>query len=207
MPSDISAAYNWHVSLARRLFLPLGEISRLRFLAFRLLLVALKLALDWFVTTVVFQQAWNPREYVWSKSPASRLTGTADRQFYLYLALLAVAAPFAWTGVCLCTQRLRTAGLPLWLVAFFFVPIAKWILFCMCLLMAAPLILVEACCGCLFAHFLTYHVGAIAPSAARPRSSFCPCSSSPMPKRLREDRAHSLPKFASPRRPRSFGNT
>jgi hypothetical protein len=43
--------------------------------------------------------------------------------------MLAVAAPFAWVGVCLTTQRLRAIRAPIWLVVLFFVPFLKCILF------------------------------------------------------------------------------
>ena len=43
--------------------------------------------------------------------------------------MLTVAAPFAWVGVCLTTQRLRAIRAPIWLVVLFFVPLLKFVLF------------------------------------------------------------------------------
>jgi uncharacterized membrane protein YhaH (DUF805 family) len=124
-----SLGYKRRVQLARTLFLPVGKISRGKFLALAACLVGFKLALDWSITSEVFHQVWNPRVYVWSKSPVLRLSEARADELKLYCALLFVAAPFAWIGVCLCVQRLRAIGKPIWLVAFFFVPVAKWILF------------------------------------------------------------------------------
>ena len=115
------------MQLAQLLLNPLGKINRTQFLVTGLLLTALKLALDYIVTTVGFHQIWNPIEYIWSKSP---LMVFSERNAHTYFfTMLLIAVPFAWIGVCLCCKRLRSANAPIWLVLFFFVPIAKWFLF------------------------------------------------------------------------------
>lgn len=122
---------------------PSGRISRGPFLASGVLLGALKLTIDYFVTTAVFHGVWRPIEYVWSKSPLVALSEGGNLE--LYFTLLLIAAPFAWMGVCLCCKRLRSAGAPVWLVLFFFVPIAKWFLFA--ILAALPEREVESASG------------------------------------------------------------
>ncbi len=39
--------------------------------------------------------------------------------------MLAMSVPFAWVGLAITTRRFRTIGWPLWLVTFFFVPVAN----------------------------------------------------------------------------------
>ena len=106
---------------------PSGRVNRKQFVAAGVLLAAIKLTIDYFITTPVFHGAWRPSEYIWSKSPF--VTVTERRDLEQYFTLLLIAAPFAWIGVCLCCKRLRSAGAPVWLALFFFVPIAKWFLF------------------------------------------------------------------------------
>jgi uncharacterized membrane protein YhaH (DUF805 family) len=113
--------------LADLLLKPAGKVGRLQFVAAGVLLAAIKLALDYCITTFVFRGVWSPFEYLWSKSPVVALSDRGARPHYF--TLLLVAAPFAWMGVCLCAKRLRSAGAPVWLTLFFFVPIAKWFLF------------------------------------------------------------------------------
>jgi uncharacterized membrane protein YhaH (DUF805 family) len=115
------------VRLLDLLLNPSGRVHRKQFLAAGVVLAALKLTIDYFVTTAVFHGVWLPSEYVWSKSPL--VAFTERRNLELYFTLLLIAAPFAWMGVCLCCTRLRSAGAPVWLALFFFVPVAKWFLF------------------------------------------------------------------------------
>jgi uncharacterized membrane protein YhaH (DUF805 family) len=115
------------VRLLDLLLKPSGKVGRLQFVGAGVALAAIKLTLDYLLTTVVFHRAWQPWDYLWSQSPFAALSrGSALGQ---YCTLLLVAAPFAWMGVCLCCKRLRAAGAPIWLAVFFFVPIAKWFLF------------------------------------------------------------------------------
>jgi uncharacterized membrane protein YhaH (DUF805 family) len=118
---------NGAVRLFDLLLNPSGRVNRRQFLAAGVVLAAIKLTIDYFVTTAVFSGGWRPWEYVWAKSPLVALS--EGRNLEQYFTLLLIAAPFAWVGVCLCCKRLRSAGRPLWLALFFFVPIAKWFLF------------------------------------------------------------------------------
>lgn len=129
-----SAVRDHAVRLADLLLKPSGKVGRLQFVVAGVVLAAIKLALDYCITTFVFDGVWWPFEYLWSKSPVVALSEDAARPHYF--TLLLVAAPFAWMGVCLCAKRLRSAGAPVWLTLFFFVPIAKWFLFT--ILMSLP---------------------------------------------------------------------
>src|SRR5207247_5740659 len=41
------------------------------------------------------------------------------------LSMVGLALPFIWIGIAMTARRLRSAGLPLWLVVLFFIPIAN----------------------------------------------------------------------------------
>ena len=77
---------------------------------------------------------WNPLDY-WIPGEES-LRDLARADLPLYATLAAVAVPFVWAGVLLTLRRLRDAGLPVWLVALFFVPFINLLLFLV--LCAAP---------------------------------------------------------------------
>lgn len=106
-----------------------GAIGREAYLLWGMLLFALK---------------WNFDRFVFGWLPDGRLISFAD---YLQAGfpagdwltlevvresgwkMLLPALPFLWAGVVLTVQRLRSAGLPLWLAVFFVVPVLKWLLF------------------------------------------------------------------------------
>jgi uncharacterized membrane protein YhaH (DUF805 family) len=109
------------------LFSPVGRLDRRVFLVTTIILAAIKISADYVLARVIFHQPWSPTEYVWSRSLLFRLTDKHSIEFIF--TKLCLAAPFAWIGASLCAKRLRSAGAPVWLVVFFFVPIAKWFLF------------------------------------------------------------------------------
>ena len=113
--------------LSALLFNPLGRLDRSIFLLTAAILVAVKVSADYCLARFVFHQPWSPAEYIWSKSLFLRLN--EQRSLDFYFSRLCLAAPFAWVGASLCAKRLRSAGAPVWLVLFFFVPLAKWFLF------------------------------------------------------------------------------
>ena len=77
---------------------------------------------------------WDPIHYWLPGELPPRELSRADLP--LYATLAAVAVPFVWAGVLLTLRRLRDAGLPVWLVALFFVPFVNLLLFLV--LCAAP---------------------------------------------------------------------
>jgi len=77
---------------------------------------------------------WDPLDYWIPGDVPLRELSRADLPLYATLALVAV--PFLWAGVLLTLRRLRDAGLPVWLVALFFVPFVNLLLFLV--LCAAP---------------------------------------------------------------------
>ena len=69
---------------------------------------------------------WGPFNY-WI--PGDVLGNVSRADLPLYVSLAAFAVPFVWAGVQLTLRRLRDAGLPVWLVALFFVPFVNLLLF------------------------------------------------------------------------------
>ncbi len=106
---------------------PWGRLERSAFLWTAGILVVLKISADYCLARFIFHEPWSPAEYVWSKSLFLRLS--EQRSLDFYFTRLCLAAPFAWMGASLCAKRLRSAGAPVWLVFFFFVPLAKWFFF------------------------------------------------------------------------------
>ncbi len=89
----------------------------------------IKYSLDRVAAELLVHRAWKPWEYLSPVVTATNLLslGAADRRFLL--AMSAIALPFIWLGISVTMKRLRSAGLPLWLVALFFVPMASLVFF------------------------------------------------------------------------------
>src|SRR5207253_3285274 len=107
----------------RDLFRLTGKVSRERYLAAGLLLFAAKYALDYWLTAIMFHRPWSWFPYL---DPLREIHGmnamlAVDREYAL--SMLALALPFIWVGTAMTARRLRSAGLPLWPVVLFFIPI------------------------------------------------------------------------------------
>ena len=99
-----------------------GKISRERFALIGILLFLVKHNLDRLVAVFGFGKKWTLFSY-WiplGQWTALDQISPANKKFLVTMVLLAL--PFIWIGVTLTSKRLRSAGLPLWLVALFFVP-------------------------------------------------------------------------------------
>src|SRR5436190_1608039 len=104
----------------KALLLCQGTVDRTTYATVGLALIALKYGLDNLLASA-FDRSWGYADY-WS--PSSFAVGdlpTGDRWFFV--ALLALAVPFAIAGLSLTVRRLRHAGLALWLVVLFFAPV------------------------------------------------------------------------------------
>ncbi len=123
----------------KRFLLLTGTLSRVRYLAFGVLLFGLKFALDWTVAHL-FGRPWSPLYYLIWPDRESVLVfqlSDADRQFGLIM--LALALPFIWIGVTLTLKRLRDAHLPLAMVLLFFVPLVNLLIILgLCLVPSRP---------------------------------------------------------------------
>lgn len=104
-----------------------GAVDRGPYVIFGVTLFALKHNIDRIVSAAVFKQPWSlfnyliPGEAVVTDIPREKVT--------FYATLLALAIPFIYTGVVLTLRRLRSAGLPVALVALFFLPLVNLFFF------------------------------------------------------------------------------
>jgi hypothetical protein len=110
-----------------------GPLSRGRYAVLGVGLALVKVNLDRLLAGLNGRY-WDPVRYWIPGQEPLRDLSRADLP--LYATLAAVAVPFVWTGVLLTLRRLRDAGLPVWLVALFFVPFVNVLLFLV--LCAAP---------------------------------------------------------------------
>jgi len=90
---------------------------------------ALKHNLDRLLATIVFGRRWGIFNYWIPLDQIVQVSSLThkDARFLLTMAMFAV--PFVYVGVLLTVKRLRSAGLPLWLVVLFFAPFINLLFF------------------------------------------------------------------------------
>ena len=103
-----------------------GTAGRGRYALVGLIGFALKHNMDRILATAVFEREWGLFNYWISPVEFPALTD-ADARFLL--AMVAMSLPFIWVGVAMTLKRLRSAGLPAWGVAFFFLPFLNLLFF------------------------------------------------------------------------------
>jgi uncharacterized membrane protein YhaH (DUF805 family) len=120
-----------------------GTIDRVPYFALGVALSFIKMGLDYLVAVYLFGKDWSPLEYAVPSQVSGLLSMPPEDRFF-YRAMLLVALPFILCGVALTVRRLRSAGLPRWLVVFFFAPMPVNLIFylVMSLLPARPVELV-----------------------------------------------------------------
>src|SRR5215210_4205450 len=97
------------------------------YLLIGLCLFAVKFAIDSIISLLVLHRAWSPFNYL-NFGAAFGFPDTTSKLAFVW-TMLAVSIPFITTGILLTARRLRTAGLPTWLVVFFFVPLVNFLFF------------------------------------------------------------------------------
>jgi hypothetical protein len=105
-----------------------GTIDRGAYVAVGVVLFAIKHNLDRIVATVYFNHRWSIFNY-WIFDNHSALDTIPAGRAKFYFTMAALAIPFIYIGVVLTLKRLRAIGLPLWLVAFFFLPFLNLVFF------------------------------------------------------------------------------
>jgi hypothetical protein len=98
-----------------------GTIDRGPYIITGVVLFAIKHNLDRFVASAFFNHPWSIFNY-WMFEEHAHLDDIPAGRLKFYGTMVALAIPFIYIGVVLTLKRLRAIGLPLWLVAFFFVP-------------------------------------------------------------------------------------
>lgn len=106
-----------------------GTLDRGLYALIGLVGFAIKHNLDRAVATGVFHRDWGVFNYWMPLHKAIHVTSLApaDRTFLLWMLVLSL--PFIWIGIVLTMRRLRSAGLPPWLVVLFFAPYANLVFF------------------------------------------------------------------------------
>ena len=106
-----------------------GEADRKTYLLVGLIGFAVKHNLDRLVATVIFSRSWGPFNYWIPLDRAVRITALSRSDARFLAVMLAMSLPFVWLGVAMTLKRLRSAGLPLWLVLLFFAPFLNLLFF------------------------------------------------------------------------------
>ncbi len=105
-----------------------GTTSPRSYFTIGFLLTVVKQGLDRVLATRVFFRPWSPLSYALTGEIGGLFSLVRDDQIF-YATMLTLALPFLVIGLVLTTRRLRDAGWPLWLVAFFFAPMPINIVF------------------------------------------------------------------------------
>lgn len=110
MSSPLAMLYSWRGTIERGPYVLVGVV-----------LFAIKHNVDRFVASFFFNHHWSIFNY-WMFDEHRPLDNIPQGRLKFYATMVALAIPFIYIGVVLTLKRLRAIGLPLWLVAFFFVP-------------------------------------------------------------------------------------
>jgi uncharacterized membrane protein YhaH (DUF805 family) len=112
-----------------------GKTSRKTYALVGLIGFAIKHNLDRFIATQFFHSSTGQGFYgywfnYWAPlGKAARLDHLSDLELKFLATILLAAMAFIWVGVVLTVRRLRDAGLPVWLVIFFFAPFLNLLFF------------------------------------------------------------------------------
>jgi hypothetical protein len=158
MSSPISTLLSWRGTIGRGPYVIVGVV-----------LFAVKHNLDRFVAAAVFNHPWSIFNY-WMFDEHAHLDNIPAGRLKFYATMVALAIPFIYVGVVLTLKRLRAIGLPLWLVAFFFLPFLN--LFFFLLLSVLPSRDGAARAGGDFTARLTHTVGRVIPDSSWGSAAF-----------------------------------
>lgn len=118
MKTRFTDLWRWHGTIDRGPYAVIGLVG-----------FAIKHNLDRIIATAVFHRKWSLFNYWIPLGQAVRITSLSHQDSVFLATMLVLALPFIWVGVVLTLRRLRSAGLPLWLVAFFFLPMVNLVFF------------------------------------------------------------------------------
>jgi len=99
-----------------------GAIDRGPYALIGLIGFAIKHNLDRLMAWTLFHRSWSILDYWRPFQGANGITGLSHQDARFLLTLVAMSLPFVWIGVMQTLRRLRSIGVPGWLVVFFFVP-------------------------------------------------------------------------------------
>lgn len=109
----------------KQILLLRGSVGRLGYFITGIVFFCIKFLIDSTIAQL-FHQDWGLFNYiVWPTSGSFFINKLPWKERDFALLMLGVAIPFIWTGVAFTLARLRNAGLPLWLILPFFVPVVN----------------------------------------------------------------------------------
>jgi hypothetical protein len=111
------------------LWSPSGTVDRGTYALVGMLGFAIKHNLDRIVATYGFHRPWGLFNYWVPVHDVARITQLGRDEASFLAMLVGLAIPFIWLGVVMTMKRLRSANLPLTLLALFFVPFLNLLLF------------------------------------------------------------------------------
>src|SRR5579864_3361675 len=111
------------------LWRPSGTVDRGTYALVGTVAFVVKNNLDRFVAAHFFHQYWGFINYWVPLRDVGRITQLRGRDAIFLETMVAIALPFVWLGVVMTLKRLRSAGLPLALVALFFIPFLNLLFF------------------------------------------------------------------------------
>ncbi len=116
--SSFSSLWRWEGTIDRGPYALIGVVG-----------FAFKHNLDRLIATAFFHRPWGIFNYWIPPARVVRFSSLPPADAAFLITMLALALPFIWVGVALTLRRLRSAGLPLWLVAVFFLPFVNLLFF------------------------------------------------------------------------------
>lgn len=118
-----------------RLWSPAGTVDRRAYTLVGLFGFAVKHNLDRLVAYYAFHRPWGLFNYWVPVRHVARITQLPRSEAIFLATMVALSLPFIWVGITMTIKRLRNAGLPLQLVALFFIPFLNLLFFLvLCLL-------------------------------------------------------------------------
>jgi len=120
---DFSFPWRWEGRVDRRTFAVLG-----------IAMSALKYGIDCWLVNRLCGRTWTPLNYWMAGDTFGALLYSPELAGARW-ALLLTSIPFVWAGVALTIRRIRSAGLPHWLVAVFFIPGLNLLFFIMLMIL------------------------------------------------------------------------
>jgi uncharacterized membrane protein YhaH (DUF805 family) len=106
-----------------------GQVGRGAYAAVGVIGLALKHNLDRAVATFVFHRPFGIFNYWIPPVDAVRISSLSHDDAVFLVTMVGLSLVFIWVGLAMTLKRLRSAGLPLWLVALFFIPVLNLIFF------------------------------------------------------------------------------
>ena len=106
-----------------------GTVDRGTYTLVGLVGFALKHNLDRIVASWVFHRQWGIFNYYFPPGQALHITSLPRGEALFFAAMVGLSLPFIYVGVGMTLKRLRSAGLPEWLVVLFFAPFLNLLFF------------------------------------------------------------------------------